>query len=542
MTKLHAGGKFDKNSYKVSGGLHGVGVSVVNALSTKVDLTIKRDGKIHHMQFANGGHPVAPLKVIGDTTERGTLVRFWPDPSIFQETVMFNYETLQHRLRELAFLNKGLSITLADEREGHQKSATFLFEGGIVSYVEWLNGGKKALHAPVAFSKAKDGIEADVCLQYTDTYSENISSFVNNINTIEGGTHLSGFKSALTRSINKYAGEKNLMPKDVNSLVGDDMLEGLTAVISVRVPEPQFEGQTKAKLGNSAVKGIVEAMVGDALDTHFQERPAIAKEIVGKIIQAALAREAARKARDMTRRKSALDSASLPGKLADCQEKDPAKCEIFIVEGDSAGGSAKMARSREFQAILPVFGKILNVEKARITKVLGSEKLTMMIAALGTNIGADFNLAKLRYGKIILMSDSDVDGSHITTLNLTLFYRYLRPLVDGGHVYIALPPLYLVKKGKQKWYAQDDKDKDRIVAEIGGMQGVTLQRYKGLGEMNAEQLWETTMNPESRRLKKVTALDAIEADRLFSTLMGDEVEPRRAFIEANATLVQNLDI
>ena len=542
LTKLHAGGKFDKNSYKVSGGLHGVGVSVVNALSVKVDVTIKRDGKVHEIQFINGGHTVAPLHVTGDTQERGTTVRFWPDASIFTETVTFHYETLQHRLRELAFLNKGLTITLTDEREGHEKSASFYFEGGITSYVEWLNTGKKPLHTPISFSKARDGIETDVCLQWTDAYSESISSFVNNINTIEGGTHLAGFKAALTRSVNKYATEKKLFPKDVNSLVGEDMLEGLTAVISVRVPEPQFEGQTKAKLGNSAVKGVVEGLVGESLETYFQEHPSVAKEVVGKIAQAALAREAARKARDMTRRKSALDSASLPGKLADCQEKDPAKCELFIVEGDSAGGSAKMARSREFQAILPVFGKILNVEKARLAKVLGSDKLTMMIAALGTNIGQDFQLAKLRYGKIILMSDSDVDGSHITTLNLTLFYRYLRPLVDGGHLYIALPPLYLIKKGKQKWYAQDDKDKDRIVAEIGGMQGVTLQRYKGLGEMNPEQLWETTMNPETRRMKQVTVEDAAEADRMFSTLMGDEVEPRRAFIEANAQLVQNLDI
>lgn len=542
LTKLHAGGKFDKNSYKVSGGLHGVGVSVVNALSTRMDVTIKRHGKIHAITFVNGGEKKQDLTVIGETEDRGTKVQFWPDGVIFTETIIFTFETLQRRLRELAFLNKGLTIILTDEREGKEKHVELFFEGGIISYVEWLNSGKKNLHTPIYLTKSKDGIETEVCLQYTDTYNENVSSFVNNINTIEGGTHLSGFRTALTRTVNSYAKEHNLFGKDLTSLQGDDTTEGLTAIISVRVPEPQFEGQTKAKLGNSAVKGIVDTIVSETLTTYFAEHPSEAKLLINKMLQAALAREAARKAREMTRRKSALDSASLPGKLADCQEKDPAKCELFVVEGDSAGGSAKQARSREFQAVLPVFGKILNVEKARINKILGSDKLTMIIAALGTNIGQDFNVSKLRYHKIVLMADSDVDGSHITTLNLTLFYRYLKPVIENGYLYIAMPPLFLIKKGKQKIYAQDEKEKDRIVAEMGGMQGVVIQRYKGLGEMNADQLWDTTMNPETRKLKRVSINDAAEADRMFSTLMGDEVEPRRLFIEQNAKLVQNLDI
>jgi DNA gyrase subunit B len=541
LTKLHAGGKFDKSSYKVSGGLHGVGVSVVNALSTKMDVYIKRDGKIHHLGFLHGeaqGH----LEVTGETTERGTYVRFWPDAEIFQETVEFSFETLQSRLRELAFLNKGITIILADERGEKPQKAELFFEGGIVSYVEWLNKGKKNLHPPIYCKKEKDGMELEICMQYTDGYAENIFSFVNNINTVEGGTHLSGYRAALTRTVNNYAKEKKLFAKDLTALQGDDTTEGLTAIISVKVPEPQFEGQTKAKLGNSNVKGVVDQMTSDALDTYFAENPAVARLIIEKMVQAALAREAAAKAREMTRRKSALDSASLPGKLADCQERDPAKCEIFIVEGDSAGGSCKMARSREFQAILPVFGKILNVEKARVNKVLGSDKLTMMIAALGTNVGQEFKLEKLRYHKIILMADSDVDGSHITTLNLTLFYRYLRPVIEHGYLYIAMPPLYMIRKGKQKWYAQDDKEKDKIIAQIGGMDGVNIQRYKGLGEMNPDQLWETTMDPATRHLKQVKIEDAVKADQMFSILMGDEVDPRREFIETNAKLVQNLDI
>jgi DNA gyrase subunit B len=541
LTKLHAGGKFDKGSYKVSGGLHGVGVSVVNALSTHMDVQIKREGKIHELKFIKGqaqGH----LTIIGDTEDRGTTVRFWPDADIFTETTEFHFETLQARLRELAFLNKGIIIILQDEREGKEQKTELFFEGGIISYVEWLNKGKKSLHVPIYVKREKEGMEMEICLQYTDAYAENIFSFVNNINTVEGGTHLSGFRTALTRVVNNYAKEKKLFAKDLTSLQGDDTTEGLTAIVSVKVPEPQFEGQTKAKLGNSNVKGIVDGMTNDALTTYFAENPLVARNVVEKMIQAALAREAAQKAREMTRRKSALDSASLPGKLADCQERDPAKCEIFIVEGDSAGGSAKMARSREFQAILPVFGKILNVEKARVTKVLGSDKLTMMIAALGTNVGQEFKLEKLRYHKVILMADSDVDGSHITTLNLTLFYRYLKPVIEHGYLYIAMPPLYLIRKGKQRWYAQDDKEKDLKIAELGGMDGVVVQRYKGLGEMNPEQLWETTMNPETRRLKQVRIEDAVKADQMFSILMGDEVEPRREFIDANAKLVQNLDI
>ncbi len=541
LSKLHAGGKFDKNTYKVSGGLHGVGVSVVNALSTKMIAIIKRDSKIHRISFAQG-NVTEHLTVIGETQDHGTTVIFYPDPEIFTETTDFSFDILQQRLRELAFLNKGITIILADEREGKQQRSELFFEGGIVSYVEWLNSKKKTFHQPIYFHKTKDDIEMEVCLQYTDTYSENIFSFVNNINTVEGGTHLSGFRTALTRSVNKQAAEKKMFAKDLTSLQGDDTTEGLTAIVSVRVPEPQFEGQTKAKLGNSNIKGIVDAMTSESLATFFAENPAVAKMIIEKMIQAALAREAASKAREMTRRKSALDSASLPGKLADCQERDPAKCEIFIVEGDSAGGSAKQARSREFQAILPVFGKILNVEKARLHKVLSSDKLSMMIAALGTNVGQEFKLEKLRYGKIILMADSDVDGSHITTLNLTFFYRYLRPLIEGGHIYIAMPPLYLIKKGKQKWYAQDDAEKDEIMTKLGGMQGVNIQRYKGLGEMNPDQLWETTMNPDSRRMKQVKIEDAIKADQMFSILMGDEVEPRREFIEKNAKLVHNLDI
>lgn len=542
LTKLHAGGKFQKGSYQVSGGLHGVGVSVVNALSARFEAKIKRNGKHHHITFENGGKLIKPLEVIGDTQERGTYVRFWPDPQVF-ETIEFSYETLQNRLRELAFLNKGISISLTDERAGKKREQKFYFEGGIVSYVEWLNKGKKGFHEPIYLETSREDVEMEICIQYTDTYNSTVFSFVNNINTVEGGTHLSGFRAALTRTINSYAKEKNLLAKDLESLQGDDMLEGLTTVISVRVPEPQFEGQTKAKLGNSNVRGLVDGMTSEALQSYLYEHPREAKMIIGKIVQAALAREAARKARDMTRRKSALDTASLPGKLADCQEKDPAKCEIFIVEGDSAGGSCKQARSREFQAVLPVFGKILNVEKARINRVLGSDKLTMMIAALGTNIGEDFNLSKLRYHRIILMADSDVDGSHITTLNLTLFYRYLRQIIERGHLYIAMPPLYMIRKGKQKFYAEDEKEKNRIVREeFGGMQGVTVQRYKGLGEMNPQQLWETTMDPQTRRLKRVTIDDAAAAEQLFSTLMGDEVQPRREFIEENAQYVQNLDV
>lgn len=544
MTKLHAGGKFDKGSYKVSGGLHGVGVSVVNALSKKLRVVIHRDSKMYEQIFVRGTAE-APLKVIGNTVETGTTVTFWPDQEIFEETLEYSYDILRSRLRELAFLNQGVKISLTDERnqdkQGNNIQDIFIYEGGIISFVEYLNKNKNKLHEVIFLKKEKEGIELEVALQYTDAYQENVFSFVNNINTHEGGTHLSGFKTALTRTFNKYATEKGILPKDA-ALTSEDVREGLTAIISVRVPEPQFEGQTKTKLGNSNVKGIVDSLVSAGLQMFLAENPSVARGVLEKAVNAARAREAARKARELARRKNALESTSLPGKLADCQERDPAKCELYIVEGDSAGGSAKMARTKEFQAILPVFGKILNVEKSRIHKVLQSEKLSMMIAALGTGIGEEFKVEKLRYHKIILMADSDVDGSHITTLNLTLFYRYLRPIIEQGCLYIAMPPLYLIKKGKQRLYAQNEEEKDKIVKEMGGMQGVVIQRYKGLGEMNPDQLWDTTMNPDTRMLKQVTIEDAVYADEIFTILMGDEVEPRRAFIEQNAKDVVNLDI
>ena len=537
MTKLHAGGKFDKSNYKVSGGLHGVGVSCVNALSSKLIVTVKRDNKIFQQEYQKGT-PQYPLKQTGETKDRGTTVTFWADKEIFEETIVYHYDTLRSRLRELAFLNKGLRITFKDEREAKEES--FFFEGGIVSFVEYLDKNKNKLHDIIHIKKTKDDAEVEIALQYTDTYNEQLFSFVNNINTVEGGTHVSGFKTALTRTLNKYAQDHKLLAEA--QLTSDDVREGLTAIVTIRIPEPQFEGQTKAKLGNSNVKGIVDSLVSQGLQQYLDEHPSIAKLVIEKAINAARAREAARKARELVRRKSAFDSTSLPGKLADCQEKDPGKCEIFIVEGDSAGGSAKMARDKAFQAILPVFGKILNVEKARINKVLQSDKLSMMIAALGTGIGDEFKIEKLRYHKIILMADSDVDGSHITTLNLTLFYRYLKEIIERGYLYIAMSPLYLVKKGKQHWYAQDEKEKDKIIKDLGGMQGVVVQRYKGLGEMNPEQLWETTMDPATRSLKRVMIDDAVAADQVFTVLMGDEVEPRREFIEKNAKYVQNLDV
>ncbi len=538
MTKLHAGGKFDKGSYKVSGGLHGVGISVVNALSKNLRLTIWRDGKVHQQEYEVGA-PMGPLAVTSDTDETGTEVRFWPDPEIFTESVEFSYETLRSRLRELAFLNKGLKVNLENER--NEQKDLFIYEGGIVSFVEHLNKNKSALHETISLQGVRDEIEMEVAMQYTDAFQENVFSFVNNINTHEGGTHLSGFKTALTRTLNKYGIDRNILPKDA-TLTSDDVREGLTAIVSVRVPEPQFEGQTKTKLGNGSIKGIVDSLVSSGLQTFLDENPIVARTVIEKGVNAARAREAARKARELARRKTALESSSLPGKLADCQERDPAKSEIFIVEGDSAGGSAKSARDRGFQAILPVFGKILNVEKSRVNKVLQSDKLSMMIAALGSGIGEDFNIEKLRYHRIILMADSDVDGSHITTLNLTLFYRYLRPIIEQGYLYIAMPPLYLIKKGKQKTYALGEREKEKLIKEMGGMQGVSVQRYKGLGEMNPIQLWETTMNPETRMLKKVTIEDAVAADEIFTILMGDEVAPRREFIEKHAKDVVNLDI
>jgi len=535
MTKLHAGGKLDKNSYKVSGGLHGVGMSVVNALSEELEVFVKRHGKLYHMKFQKG-IPVTELTILRDAENTGTKVMFKPDPEIFPETA-FEFDILASRLRELAFLNKGIKITLKDERDGKEK--TFQYQGGLISFVEYLNQNKQPFHSVIYFSKNQDDMEMEIALQYNTTYNENIFTFVNNINTIEGGMHLVGFKAALTRTINAYA-EKNNLVKDLK-LSSDDVREGLTAVISIKVQNPQFEGQTKTKLGNFEVKGIVESMVNEGLSIFFEENPKIAHEIIDKASKAAKAREAARKARELVRRKSLLEGSTLPGKLADCSSQDPVKSEIYIVEGDSAGGSAKQGRNREFQAILPLRGKVINVEKARLSKILQNNEIIAMITALGVGIAEEFNIQKLRYHKIIFMTDSDVDGAHISTLLLTFFYRYLKPLIEEGHVYLAQPPLYKIKKGKYIGYALNDAEKDKILAEIG-KDGVTLQRYKGLGEMNAEQLWETTMNPDVRTLRKVTIEDAFEADKIFTILMGDEVAPRKKFIKEHALEVVNIDV
>jgi DNA gyrase subunit B len=549
MTKLHAGGKFDKNTYKVSGGLHGVGLSVVSALSRELFVTVKRDGKVHHQKYMKGT-PVDKVTIISECSagDTGTTIHFWPDETIFTETV-FDFQILESRLRELAFLNKGIKIILRDERieenerdtEGNvkNKEKEYYYEGGIVSFVEYLNKNKKAIHPPIFIAKGKDKVEVEVAIQYSDSYNESVYSFVNNINTVEGGSHLVGFKTALTRTLNNYI-EKSASFKDKEKLSSEDVREGLSAIISVKVPEPQFEGQTKTKLGNSEVKGIVDSIVSGALVTYLEENPKTAALVIDKAMLAARAREAARKARELTRRKSALEFTSLPGKLADCSESDPLKSEIFIVEGDSAGGSAKQGRNREFQAILPLRGKILNVEKARLSRIISSEQISNIITAIGTGIAEDFNTQKLRYHKIIIMADSDVDGSHIRTLMLTFFYRYMKQLIENGNIYLAQPPLYLIKKGNQKHYCLTDKEKDELLAKIG--EDVNIQRYKGLGEMNPEQLWETTMDPASRTIKKVTIEDAVEADRIFETLMGDEVAPRRAFIETHAKEVTNLDI
>lgn len=541
LTKLHAGGKFDKASYKVSGGLHGVGVSVVNALSKRLEVTVKRAGKSHKIAFEKG-ITVEKLKTEGETDKTGTIVKFWADPEIFTETTVYDYNQVQSRLRELAFLNKGVRIILIDERSETPKETEFHYEGGIVSFVEFLNKGKVSLCKPIYFTKDKDNIQLEIAMQYSDSYNEMLLSFVNNINTTEGGTHVSGYRAALTKTLNSYAENNKLFKEKDMRLSSDDVVEGLTAVVSVKVPEPQFEGQTKTKLGNSEVKGIVESSVNAALMTYLEENPSIGRLIVEKCLTAARAREAAKKARDLTRRKSLLEGTSLPGKLADCSEKDPVKSEIYLVEGDSAGGSAKQGRSKEYQAILPLRGKILNVEKARLHKVISSNEIVTIITALGTGIGEEFNIQKARYHKIIIMTDSDVDGSHIATLILTFFFRYMRQLIEAGYVYIAQPPLYLVKRGNQKIYARDDKEKDKILAELGDNKNISIQRYKGLGEMNPEQLWETTMDPSTRTLKRVSIQDAIEADQVFTMLMGSEVEPRRQFIEQNAHKVQNLDI
>ncbi|MCF7798858.1 DNA topoisomerase (ATP-hydrolyzing) subunit B [Candidatus Woesearchaeota archaeon] len=545
MTKLHAGGKFDKDSYKVSGGLHGVGVSCVNALSIKLIAEVHRNGKIYTQTYTRGT-PQGPLKIIGETTKRGTIITFYPDEEIFQETRTFSFDTLANRLRELAFLNKGIRINIIDKRDETNKEKDFYFEGGIKSFVEYLNKKSEPIDGVIYLEKAKDNIELEIAMQYTTGYSENFFSFVNNINTYEGGTHVSGFKTALTRVFNQYA-EKNLngngkgaKGKTEVKLSSEDVREGLTCILAVRIPEPQFEGQTKTKLGNSEVKGIVDSMITQGLSTFLEENPKVARAIIEKSFLAAKAREAARKARELTRRKSVLESSTLPGKLADCSERDPTKTEMYIVEGDSAGGSAKQGRDRGFQAILPLRGKIINVEKARLAKMLANNEIVAMITALGTGIGDEFILEKLRYHKIIIMTDSDVDGSHIATLILTFFFRYMKELIEAGHVYLALPPLYKLQRGKEKIYVQNDDERDKQLKIMG--ENVNIQRYKGLGEMNPDQLWETTMNPDSRTLKQITIEDAIEADQTFSMLMGDEVEPRRLFIEQNAHKVENLDI
>lgn len=539
MTVLHAGGKFGGGGYKVSGGLHGVGVTVVNALSDWMHVEVAKDGKLYEIKFERG-ETVTALHQIGTSESNGTKVSFKPDGTIFEETV-FHYDILRTRLRELAFLNKGLSIILADEREGQEKEETFHFEGGIISFVEQLNKNKDPFHEPVYIEGSRDTTVVEICFQYNTAYNENIFAFVNNINTQEGGTHLAGFRSGLTRSINEYARKNNILKDNDDNLSGEDVREGLTAVISVKLTEPQFEGQTKTKLGNSEVRGIVEGIFSDHLDTFFEENPATGKKVVEKAITAARAREAARKARELTRRKNALEVSSLPGKLADCALKDNENTEIYIVEGDSAGGSAKQGRDRQFQAILPLKGKILNVEKARLDKILSNDEIRAMITAFGAGIGGDFDLDKRRYGRIIIMTDADVDGAHIRTLLLTFLYRYMKAFIEEGKVYIAQPPLYLLKKGRQSWYLYSDQEMDNKLAEIG-REGIGIQRYKGLGEMNPEQLWETTMNPETRTLLRVEVEDAMEADRIFNELMGDKVEPRREFIERNALSVRNLDI
>ena len=540
LTVLHAGGKFGDGGYKVSGGLHGVGVSVVNALSTSMEVEVKRDGKVHSISFSRGVTN-EPLHIIGDTDVTGTKVHFVPDPEIFTVTT-YDYGTLKHRLRELAFLNQGITIVLNDEREEEKVSETFHFDGGIRSFVEHLNRKKEVINpAPIYFNAVKDTTVVEVALQYNESYQENIYSFVNNINTEEGGTHLAGLKIALTRAANDFARKQNILKGSDENLSGEDVREGLTCVISLKVQNPQFEGQTKTKLGNSDIRGIVDSIVTEGLTEYFEENPVITKKILEKSIMAQRAREAARKARELTRRKNALEVSSLPGKLADCSIKDPEQAEIYIVEGDSAGGSAKQGRDRRFQAILPLRGKILNVEKARLDRIFANAEIRTMITAFGTGISEDFDLAKRRYGKIIIMTDADVDGAHIRTLLLTFFYRYMKPLIEHGHVYIAQPPLYLINKGKKHWYTYSDEELAKKLDEVG-RDNISVQRYKGLGEMNPEQLWETTMDPQNRTMLRVDMEDAEEADELFTILMGDKVEPRRQFIEDNAKLVKNLDI
>ncbi|OFW77993.1 MAG: DNA gyrase subunit B [Alicyclobacillus sp. RIFOXYA1_FULL_53_8] len=539
LTVLHAGGKFGGSGYKVSGGLHGVGASVVNALSVWLQVEVHRDGNVYVQEYERGV-PSYDLKIVGTTDHTGTTVSFRPDPEIFTETTEFQADVLQNRLRELAFLNAGLEIVFEDERE--DKQTTYCYSGGVAAFVEYLNKSKDVLHpTPVFVTGVKDDVTVEVALQYNDGYSTTMFSFANNINTHEGGTHEFGFKSALTRVINDYGRKTNMIKENENNLSGDDVREGLTAIISVKVPEPQFEGQTKTKLGNSEVRGIVEGLFGEKFQAFLDENPSVGRKVIEKSLMAARAREAARKARELTRRKSALEISSLPGKLADCSSRDASISELYIVEGDSAGGSAKQGRDRNFQAILPLRGKIINVEKARLDKILSNTEIRAIITAIGTGIGDEFDITKARYHKVVIMTDADVDGSHIRILLLTLFYRFMRQLIDAGYIYIAQPPLFKVQKGKSIRYVYSDKELEKLLAEIG-RQGVQLQRYKGLGEMNPTQLWETTMDPAIRTLLQVTAEDAMEADMTFTTLMGDKVEPRREFIEEHAQHVRNLDV
>ena len=541
MTVLHAGGKFGGGGYKVSGGLHGVGASVVNALSEYCEVTVKREGFIWQQKYSRG-NVLCDLTKIGESDEHGTKVLFKPDHEIFEDTV-FDFEVLSSRLRELAFLNKGIAITLIDKREEEERVEKYHYEGGIKEFVSYLNRNKEVLHeSPIYVEGEKDGIIAEIALQYNDGYNENLYSFANNIDTIEGGTHLAGFKSALTRAINDYAKRFGHIKDNDKNLSGDDAREGLTAVVSVKISEPQFEGQTKTKLGNSEVRGVVDSIVAEGVSVFLEENPAVGKIIIDKALMAARARDAARKARELTR-KSVLERSTLPGKLADCSSKDPAECEIYIVEGDSAGGSAKQGRDRKFQAILPLRGKILNVEKQRLDRILNADSIRSMVTAFGAGIGKDFDVEKLRYNRIIIMTDADVDGAHIRTLLLTFFYRYMRPLIDEGHVFIAQPPLFKVSKGKREEYAYTEPELEKILEDFGGKDSsINIQRYKGLGEMNANQLWDTTMDPEHRILKKATVSDAIAADEIFTILMGDKVEPRREFIQKNAKKISNLDI
>ena len=541
LTELHAGGKFGGGGYKVSGGLHGVGLSVVNALSSTLEIKIKRDGKLYYQRYAYGV-PVTKLEVIGDADSTGTEVKFFPDKEIF-ETTEFSYDILSHRLRELAFLSSGITIKLVDLRGEEPKEQVFKYDGGIRSFVESINKSKTPIHDGVIYIKKElPKVSVEVAFQYNDGYSDNTMCFANYVNTIDGGTHLTGFRSALTRSINDYGRKIGELKDSEENLTGDDAREGITAVVSVKLEDPQFEGQTKAKLGNSEIKGIVDSVVTEGLSEFFEENPNVAKSIVKKCISASRAREAARKAKELTRRKSALEVSALPGKLADCSMKDPSLCEIYIVEGDSAGGSAKQGRDRRFQAIMPIRGKILNVEKARLDRILANEEIRAMITAFGTGVGEEFDISKLRYGKVVIMTDADVDGAHIRTLLLTFFFRYMRPLIENGNVMVAQPPLFQIKKGKKETYAYSEEELQQILAESDNKGNVNIQRYKGLGEMNSEQLWDTTMNPETRTMLKVTMEDAILADQIFTMLMGDQVEPRKDFIVENAKYALDIDI